>query len=136
MASSTICLPGTASSTPSINPKPRTSFTKPCLRARSFSLTWKYPPTSCMCGSRPSRMSDLNGQFHAQHQPETADFLYEAVLARQIVQLDVEVSAHFLYVWQQALQDVRSERPVPRPASTRNRGLPLRSRACAPDRSA
>src|ERR1039458_6864968 len=74
MASSTICLPGTASSTPSINPKPRTSLTKPCLRARSFSFRWKYPPTSCMCGSRPSRMSrNSSPTRHASGPPPNVD---------------------------------------------------------------
>ena len=39
IASSTICLPGMCSSTPSIRPKPRTSLMNACLRASSFSST-------------------------------------------------------------------------------------------------
>src|ERR1700691_5825550 len=41
MASSTICLPGISISRPIMRPNPRTSLTKECLRASSFSIRWR-----------------------------------------------------------------------------------------------
>ena len=47
-------------------------------------------------------------QFHPQHQPETAHLFDEGVLARQLVELNVEISAHALNRGQQLVENVQN----------------------------